>query len=150
MPVIAGRNVNNNDLGVMAGGAVVLVFSFFHWFSYGLNIIGVPADISVNGWNSGFFAWLGVLLSIAAAVLVAVRVFANVQLPRLQWGWGFIIFAAAALGALLILLKLLIGYHSGSRGLGLYLSLIGALVETGFAYLAFKVSGETLPGGRRL
>lgn len=150
MPVIAGRNVNNNDLGVMAGGAVVLVFSFFHWFSYGLNIIGVPADVSVNGWNSGFLAWLGVLVGIAAAVLVALRVFANVQLPRLQWGWSFIVLAAAGLAAVLILLKLLIGYHSGSRGIGLFLSLLGALVEAGFAYLAFKVSGETLPGGRRI
>jgi hypothetical protein len=150
MPVIAGRNVNNNDLGVMAGGAVVLVFSFFHWFSYGLNIIGVPAEVSVNGWNSGFFSWLGVLLSVAAAVLVGLRVFANVQLPQLQWGWNFIVLAAAGLAAVLIVLKLLVGYHGGSRGLGLFVGLIGALVETGFAFLAFRVSGETLPGGRRL
>jgi hypothetical protein len=149
MPVIAGRNVNNNDLGVMAGGAVVLVFSFFTWFSIDVpQIAGFSA--SRNGWNSGLFSFLAVVLGIGAAVLIALRVFANVQLPRLQWGWGFIVLAAAAVSALLILLKLLIGYHSWDRSVGLYLSLIGALVETAFAYFAFKLSGETLPGGRRI
>jgi hypothetical protein len=143
MPVIAGRNVNNNDLGVMAGGLVILVFSFFTWFS-------LRGYAGWNGWNSGFFSFLGVLLGIAAGVLVALRVFANVQLPRLQWGWGFIVLAAAAVSAVCILLKLLIGYHGLSRSIGLYLSLVGALVETAFAYFAFKMSGETLPGGRRI
>jgi hypothetical protein len=144
MPVIGGRTVNNNDLGVMAGGVVVLVFSFFTWFSLPLGYNGW------NGWNSGLFSFLGVLLGIAAAVLVALRVFANVQLPRLQVGWSFIVMAAAAAAAVLILLKLLIGYHGLNRGIGLYLSLIGALVEAAFGYFAFKLSGETLPGGRRL
>src|SRR3954471_20996225 len=149
MAVIAGRNVNNNDLGVMAGGAALLLFSFFTWFSTNTTaILGV--SFTKSGWTSGLFSFLAVVLGVGAAVLVSLRVFANIQLPRLQWGWNFIVFAAAAVAAVLILLKLLIGYHSWDRGLGLYLSLIGALVETAFAYFAFKVSGETLPGGRRL
>ncbi len=144
MPVIAGRNVNNNDLGVMAGGAVLFVFSFFTWFSYPLGIL------SRNGWTSGLFSFLAVVLGVGAAVLVALRVFANVQLPRLQWGWAFIVFAASAAAAVLILLKLLIGYHSWDRSFGLYVSFLATLVETAFAYFAFKLSGETLPGGRRI
>jgi hypothetical protein len=144
MPVIGGRNINSNDFGVMVGGAIVLVFSFFNWFSYPLGYF------DRNGWNSGLFSFLAVVLGIGAAVLVALRVFANIQLPRLQWGWNFIVFAAAGVAAVLILLKLLIGYHSWDRSLGLYLSFVGALVETAFAYFAFKVSGETLPGGRRI
>ena len=148
MPVIAGRNVNNNDLGVMAGGAVLLVFSFFHWFSTPLVII--DRSLSRNGWNSGLFSFLAVVLGVGAAVLIGLRVFANVQLPRLQWGWNFIVLAAAGVSALLILLKLLFGYHSFDRGIGLYISFIAVLVETAFAYFAFKLSGETLPGGRRI
>jgi hypothetical protein len=129
----------------------VLVFSFFNWFSFdlgGFPLAGVEA--SRNGWGSGLFSFLAVLLGIGAGVLVALRAFANVQLPQLQWGWSFIVLAAAAVAALLILLKLLFGYHGWSRSIGLYLSLIGTLVEAGFAYLAFRMSGETLPGGRRL
>jgi hypothetical protein len=148
MPVIAGRNVNNNDLGVMVGGLIVLVFSFVTWFGTALNAL------TRNGWDSGIFSFLAVVLGIAAAVLVVLRVFTSVQLPRLQWGWNFIIFAAAAASAVLILLKLLFGYHllgfGWHRSAGLYLSFLGALIETAFAYRAFKVSGETLPGGRRL
>lgn len=146
MPVIGGRNINNNDFGVMVGGAVVLVFSFVHWFNVGA--------VSVNGWNSGLFSFLAVLLGVGAAVLVALRVFADVRLPRLQWGWNFIIFAAASASVVLIVLKILIGYSTlglhWHRGLGLYVSFLGALVETAFAYFAFKLSGETLPGGRRI
>jgi len=149
MAVIAGRNVNNNDLGVMGGGIAVFVFSLFPWFG----VKGLPGA-GGNGWNVGSLAVLGVLLSLAAAVLVGLRVFANITLPRLQVGWNFIVFAAAGVGALFILLKLLFGYDTiiGSldRRAGIYLALLGALVESAFAYLAFKVSGETLPGGRRI
>jgi hypothetical protein len=148
MPVIAGRNVNNNDLGVMGGGAALLVFSFFTWFSSPIGNNGL------SGWNSGIFSFLAILLGVAAGVLVALRVFADVSLPRLQWGWSFIVFAASAAAAVLILLKVLIGYDTligdADRSLGLYLSFLAALVETAFAYFAFKLSGETLPGGRRI
>ena len=148
MPVIAGRNVKNNDFGVLIGGAIVLVFSFFHWFSYDP---GIPQLVGHRGgWNSGLFSFLAVVLAVGAAVLVALRVFANIQLPRLQWGWNFIVFAAAGAAAVLILLKLLIGYHSWDRSLGLYVSFLGTVLETAFAFFAFKLSGETLPGGRRL
>ena len=144
MPVIAGRNVNNNDLGVMAGGAALLVFSFFPWFG----LKGFPGGGS--GWNSGLFSFLAIILAVGAAVLVGLQIFANIQLPRLQWGWNFIVFAAAGAAAVLILLKLLIGYHSWDRSLGLYVSFLGTVLETAFAFFAFKLSGETLPGGRRL
>ena len=148
MPVIAGRNVNNNDLGVMAGGAALLVFSFFPWFG----LKGFPGGGS--GWNSGLFSFLAIILGVGAAVLIGLRVFANVQLPRLQWGWNFIVLAAAAVATVLILLKLLIGYDTVlgglDRKLGIYLSFLSALAETAFAFFAFKLSGETLPGGRRI
>jgi hypothetical protein len=149
MPVIAGRNVNNNDLGVMAGGAALLIFSFFTWFKVDAGaILGVT--FTKSGWTSGLFSFLAVLLGVAAAVLLALRIFANVQLPRLQWGWSFIVLAATGVATLLILFKLLFGYHSWERGVGLYLSFLASLVESAFAFLAFKLSGETLPGGRRI
>lgn len=149
MPVIAGRNVNNNDFGVMAGGAALLIFSFFTWFKVDASdILGV--SFTKSGWTSGLFSFIAVVLGVGAAVLLALRIFANVRLPRLQWGWNFIILAAAGVSALLILLKLLFGYQSWDRGIGLYLSFLSALAEASFAFLAFKVSGETLPGGRRL
>lgn len=143
MPVIAGRTVSPNDSGVLAGGTAVLVFSFFTWFSSPLDIV------AVGGWNSGLFSFLAVLLSVAASVVVALRVFPAVSLPRLQWGWSFLVLAAAAAATALLLLKLLIGYSGWDRGFGLYLALLGAAAQTAFAWFAFQLSGETLPGGRR-
>ena len=44
-----------------------------------------------------------------------------------------------------------LGFHVKlDRKAGLFLGLIAAAVQSYFAFAAFKVSGEALPGGRRL
>lgn len=142
--MIAGRPVPRDDAGVLAGGAVVLLFSFVTWF-------GSPLDIvRVSGWSSGVVSLLAVLLAITAGAVVALRVFAGVTLPELPWGWSFLVLAAAGTATLLLVLKVLIGYSGWDRNLGLYLCLLGAAGQTVFAWLAFRASGELLPGGRRL
>jgi hypothetical protein len=153
MAVIGGRNVGTNDLGVMAAGLGVFVVSFFPWFQVQ---VAAFAGGSGSAWDTGFLSWFPVLLCLAAGTLIAARVFAGVQLPALQFGWNFIVLAVAALATVLLLLKLILGYDVDlpgvdvDRQIGLFLGLIGAAVQTFFAYQSFRVSGETLPGGRRL
>lgn len=132
------KTVHKNDWGVLGGGAVVLVASFLTWFS-----VDVASVISVsrNGWNNGFLGWLGVLSAIVAAGIVAARVF-GVDLPKVALGWRTIVLALAGLGALCIVLKLLFGFNGWSRGIGLFLAVIGAIVQVVFAYFAFAASGE--------
>lgn len=146
MAKIADREVSTNDLGLMGAAIATFIFSLLPWF--GVSIAGFSAHR--NGWGVGFLAWFPILLSIAIGVLIALRVFAAVQLPTLPAGWGFIVLAAAGLALVLVLLKLLIGYHSTDRKIGLYLGLIAIAVQTYFAFAAFKLSGESLPGGRTL
>jgi hypothetical protein len=150
MAKIGDREVATNDLGLMGAGIAVFIFSFLPWF-------GVSGyDASGNAWNVGFLAWFSVLLGMAAAIFIAVRVFSTVQLPVLGVGYSVIVLGATALATVLVLLKLLIGYKvsagpfhlSLDRKVGLYLGLIAAAVQTYFAFAAFKLSGEKLPGGR--
>ena len=132
MAQVGGREVATNELGIMGSAVALFIFSFIPWF--------------------------GVLLGLVAGILVALRVFADVNLPSMQVGWNFVILVLAGLGFLFILLKMIIGYKVGVLGFhvkldrkaGLFLGLIAAAVQSYFAFAAFKVSGEALPGGRRL
>ncbi len=154
MPVISGRNVNTSDVGIVGGGAVLLISSFLPW--YGASGGGFSA--SVSGWSAGFTAWFSILLGIAVAGAVAARVFGDVRLPAAGGaGPALILTGVATFAVLLILLRLLTlpsgggftGFSYGPR-IGLFLGLIGAAVEAVFGFLSFRTSGETLPGGRRL
>jgi hypothetical protein len=152
MAQVGARNVATNDLGIMGGAVALFIFSFIPWF--GVHGYGGGG----KAWDVGFLAWFGVLLGIAAGILVVLRVFANVQLPTLQVGWNLIVLGLAGLSFLFILLKMIIGYKVGVLGFhvkldrkaGLFLGLIASAVQTYFAFAAFKLSGEALPGGRRL
>lgn len=72
------KNPKPGEIVVMAGAAVVLVFSFFPFFG------GKAGADSINAWGSGLFpvATLIVLCAVAAGVLVALVRFAEVQYPR--------------------------------------------------------------------
>jgi hypothetical protein len=151
MAQVGGRNVATNDLGIMGSAVALFIFSFIPWF--GVSGYGGGG----KAWDVGFTAWFGVLLGIAAGIVVALRVFAN-NLPTMAVGWNFVVLVLAGLGFLLILLKMIIGYKVSVLGFhvtldrkaGLFLGLIAAAVQSYFAFAAFKTSGESLPGGRRV
>jgi hypothetical protein len=149
MARIGGRDVATNDLGLMGGGLLVLISSFLPW--YGASFRGFSD--SVSGWNSGW-AWIPILLCIAVAGVVAAREFGGARLPAAgPVGPALLLLAVAGLATLLILLRWLTlpssdfpGVDTGPR-VGLFLGLIGAIIQTAFAAIAFKASGEALPGG---
>lgn len=125
----------------MAGGVVLLVASFLHWFG--------RSYAHVNAWDSGFFAYTGIELGLVAAAIAAVAALTAFQFPRLGASWGVIIFALSALGSVFILLKALVGYHDVPRAFGLWLALIVSIIESVVAFLAFSSRGERLPGLQR-
>jgi hypothetical protein len=133
------------------GGALgFLIFGFFTWVE--VEAFGVVGDSG----NVFDFFWTGVLpwiLIIGAGVVTLLL--ATDTLKRSNIPWPLITFAATALGALLVLLRLLFNPLEGkdtiedvggdvSRGFGLYLSTISAIVAAVGGFLGFKESGGDL------
>jgi hypothetical protein len=148
MANLGGRDVNTNDLGVMAAGVAVFVFSLLpYWGLSGGNGFG-GLNVSITAWHG--WALLGVLLLIAAAGVVAARVFAGVTLPPLPVGWHVVVAGLAGLGALLVIIRGFTYPHASFAGAsygvkwGGYLLFLAAIAETVFAVLALRESGEPL------
>jgi hypothetical protein len=123
---------------IIAGSAIGLfIFSFFPWFKLTVpGISGVPGlptvgsrSVSFSGWDVGFlWAGLPVIIGLAMLAVVAVKAFSpETKLPDLPVAWGQAMLIAGGLAALLVLLKLLTGYHSVDRAFGLFLSALCAI-----------------------
>lgn len=145
------KKANNDDWGVIGGGAVVLVSSFLAWYGVsGEAIPGLRLNSSISGWDSKFLAVLGILLCTAAAAWVAYRVFGSGKTPDLPVGPNLLALILSGLGAILILLRLITfdrdsipGYSIGPK-YGVFLALAGAAVQSFFAFRSFKASGEQM------
>jgi hypothetical protein len=155
------KTVTTNDWGVMGAAAGVFLFSLIGSFiTYSVEVSeeleglgGIDDSGGVtNAWTG--YAVLGLLLLLAVGALAAARVFADVQLPQTGVGWNLIAAAAAGLGALLVILRAFTaGEDVGGFGLEAssgpgwsgYVVMILAVVETAFAVLAFRTSGEQVP-----
>src|SRR4051794_27617061 len=102
------QSINRNDLGVMGAGVLVLIASFFPFA--GLDV--GPFSYSQSAWSS--YGVLAMLLLLAAAILIAVTVFARDSLPStLPVGWHTIAAGLAALGGLLIVIRAFTAKKSG-------------------------------------
>lgn len=153
MANVGGREVNNNDLGVMAAGLAALVFSFLPYWGVSYKVKGLGgSSSSVTAWQG--YAVLGLLLLFIAAGIVAARVFGGVTLPSAPVGWHVIVAACAVLGTVLVILRALTidsasysafgaSMSAGVKWGGLLLFL-AAIAESVFAFLAFRASGESL------
>ena len=140
MARVGGKDVHNNDLGIMGAAVAMFIFSFLPWFSY----FGHHG----KAWDVGFLAYFPVILVIQLGLLVAARIFLPTAVGASR---SYIpILGGAAVATVLLLLKLIVGYHSTTRSVGLFLGIVAAAVQVFFAFTAVKVSGEPLPGGRRI
>ena len=87
-------------------GVVLLVFSFFHWYSVDLGPFGT---YSRNGWQSpdSFWSIIAILIGIVLAAHVIVEKLTGVDLPeRLgSVGWGVVHLAGGAVAFIFILIK---------------------------------------------
>jgi hypothetical protein len=124
-------------------GLGAFINSFLPWYS--ASFAGV--SYSSSAWDEGFFAWFATLLLVAIGVWAALPALG--QSVAVRGGYAAVS-AAAALAALMILIRLLTypsaSYQDGSRGAGFatYLGLIMGIVATTFAWLAFAATGGTL------
>ena len=137
------------EMVTAVSGVLLLVFSFFHWYSVDLGPFGT---YSRNGWQSPGALWsvLAILLGIVLAAHVIVEKLSGVDLPdRLgSIGWGVMHLAGGALALLFLIIKLI--NHSGDSAIGLYLGLIAGIGLFVGGYLMAKEAGElpTQLGGK--
>jgi hypothetical protein len=132
---------------IFAGaGLVYFIASFLNWFSFdvpGFPEAGIAAtSVDASGWDVGFL-WCGLwaLALLAGAVMLVLPAF-GVSVPKLP-AVGYL--AAAGLGALFTLLKLLIGESDPwERSIGLYLAVIAVGAAVFGAFLMFQESGGQL------
>jgi uncharacterized membrane protein len=139
------RQLPRWDQGLLASGVLVFIFSFFPY--YGASYRG--DSTSVTAWHG--WAFVALLLLLAAAVVAAVQIFAGTDLPDLPVTWNVIVTALAAVGFIILVIRSFtldsgnfLGVDYGLRW-GAWLLMLAALAEVAFAVLRFRDSGEALP-----
>jgi len=118
------------------GGVLLLVASFLPWYSF-------AGFRGLSGWNSGGLAALGILSGLAGVGVLMYAVFQGGDFKLGSLAAPQLALLATALGAALIVIRLLtaIGYSS----IGLYLGLIGVGVAAYGSFKAVRASGLEVP-----
>lgn len=137
------KSLDRNTQGALIAGGLSIILSFFG--SY-VTIDAGPVSAGTSAWDS--YATLGVLLVIAATVIIAIKAFASENLPDTV-PWSLVALAAAGLGTLLIILRAftyddggIVDVGPGWSGWALFITTIAL---TAFTFLLFKESGEKMP-----
>ncbi len=146
------KSLGKNEQGALIAGGVAIILSFIGSYvtaSYDGPGAGAIGNLGgTNAWTS--YATLGILLVIAATVIVAIKAFAADSLPD-GIPWNLAALAAAGVGTLLLILRALFpggadvpGFSVGPGWSG-YLLWVAALALTYFAFVLFKASGDKMP-----
>lgn len=143
------RQLGRNDQGILAAGVLAFIASFFPYYGASVSAGGFHGSASTSAWHS--YATLALLLVIAATVVAAVQVFARESLPQANLSWNFIVLALSALGTLLLVIRSFTLDHGSVGGFsyglkwGAYVLMILCLVQTAFAFLRMRASGDAMP-----
>ncbi len=137
---------------IVAGASVVaLIALFLPWYGWSDSLYSV----SVSGFSSGFWGWLGALLIVAAGVyLVMLRTGSN--MPKTSIGPGVLVLGLSAVGTLFVVIRWVTlprgsygagGISSFSYGprIGIILAVIAGVVQVVISFRLFKRSGEAMP-----
>jgi hypothetical protein len=131
------NKLSTSDKIVAGSGLLLFIASFLPWFG-----IEGFSGANGNGWDVGFL-WGGIpaLLGLACAGVVLASKLGDVKLPDLPVTWGQAILGAGALSALLVLLKLLLGYEVCGFGECLDLDRKWGLFVASIAAVGLAVGG---------
>ena len=139
--------LKNGQKIILGAGILLIINLFLPWYRVDFGI----ASASVNAFDAGFLAWFGSFLAIAAAVIIALKVFANMKINAGPLKAEHLALALGALGFLLIVLKLIV--DSDFMFIGIWIGLIASAILAFGAFLAMKDEGlgigdfKSLAGG---
>jgi hypothetical protein len=125
----------------VGGGLVFLIASFLPW--WGIDIEGF-GSASNSGWDYFFTGIVPTLIFVAIAVITLLRAQGQ-RVGNLPWPVVFIL--AAALGLLLVLIRLLVDGEGGidlDRKYGLFIAVLAAIASFAGCLFGFRESGGDL------
>lgn len=136
--------LKTGQLIVLIAGLLLFINLFLPWYQ-GFGIFYFHA------FSAGFLAWFGSFCAIAAAVLIALKVFARMRIQAGPLHAEHLAFVLGALGLLFIFIRLVSAVHFTSIGVWFGLILSGALVagtvlamrEEGLGFQSFAALGGT-------
>lgn len=144
---------------VVAGGALMLVFGLLKWFSWKFDNGGVKGSGKTNAFDyvlTGVVPWVLVAGAALVTILLATGALNPGKVP-----WPLVILAATVLGTVLILIRVIISHDPKiegvdvdvSRGIGLWVSTLGAILSAVGAFLTYQAesfsSNTNLSSGGR-
>ena len=147
------KKLSRGELIVAASGILLLIFSFFDWFS--LKVGGVKVA-GANAWDVTL-AWFAVVIGIVMAAQVIAEKLGGMSLKLGSIGWGQVHLVLGAVAFLLVLIKLIAGVdvvtsflgratgYSSGRSIGVFLGLVAS---AGLAFRGCEIAKERgeLPG----
>ena len=123
------KKLTPGEMVIAVSGVVLLIFSFFKWYSIEFSILGQTVGASRNGWESpdAFFSVIAILIGIVMAAHVIVNKLAGVEMPeRLgSFGWGVFYLAGGIIAFVFLLIKWL-GNNDYVK-FGFYISILASL-----------------------
>ena len=135
------KKLTPGEITTVASGVLLLIFSFFHWYSVDLGPFG---SVSRNGWQSpdAFWSVIAIIIGIVLAAHVIVQKLANVDMPeRLgSVGWGVVHLAGGLIAFVFILIKWL--SNTDFTAFGLYAGLICAAGLAVGGWMMAREGGE--------
>ena len=131
--------LSRNQQLALGGGVLALISLFVPW--YGISGLGI--SINASAFDAGFFAWGGLLLTIAAATILILKALdiRDVEVGNLAAEQFALILGAV--GLVFILLRWIT--DSDFTKFGLYLGIIAAGLTTYAAYGAMQDEGLEMP-----
>lgn len=119
---------------VLGAGILLIINLFIPWFR--VSVLGF--SVNANAFDD-FWAWFGSILAIAAAVIIALKVFTSVKANAGPLKAEHLALILGGLGFLFILISLLV--NTEWLFIGVFIGLIAAGALTYGAFLAMKEEG---------
>ena len=138
------------NIVIVAAGAVMLIGSFLAFYKYSFSVFGQRHTESSNGWDSGLFGivTIVVICGVAMGVQVGLSTFANnVTMPDRVLGltWDQVHLALGFQAALMMLAFLIRSKSPLEFGIGFWLMLIAAIALLVGAIMRVTGAGAAAP-----
>ncbi len=154
LPPIDVSKVGTGDWVVLGLGVLLLIFSFFGWWSYSFDFGTLSQSVSLGGWNR--FWWIAPLLVLAITAIRATQLLTGLLTKEIKPLWLLYAAVVAVVVYLIALIDIFtystisgadeIGASiSAGPGFGIWASLILSLAFVYFLALSLQARGEKLP-----
>jgi hypothetical protein len=147
------KKLKPSEWVMLAGALLVFIGTFLKWFK-AKGELAAFTNASVSGFHYFFQGTIPWILAIGIAAVIVLRVFFpdDVKLPDMlgPLNWAQVYLIAAGVAAFLILTRIITVDGPSDfveRGIGIYISFLGAIAMVVGAYLKFQAKEEAAGAG---